>query len=175
MKIKGRLFSLLFIVLFAAVGFWVFQNMPDHIEDTNGPEDFSLVTITDENIINLDMGARNSMTVKEKGVEVGGLKINKAVEIYSKKFTGVTEVMYQNYIFASGVVIELDYLKVESGNFKMVLVCDDEMIQVIEPSDEPIRIELGEIRGTLSLRIAGESAAYRFRISEQIYNEFEHH
>ena len=173
MRIRGRFFSLVFIILFAAVGFWVFKNMPDHIEDTNGPEDFSLVTITDENIINLDMGARNSMTVREKGVKLGGIKINKGFEIYSKKFTGVTEVMYQNYIFASGVVFELEYLKVESGNFKMVLVYEDEIIQVIEPSDEPIRIELGELRGTLSLRIAGESAAYSFRMSELMYNEFE--
>ena len=175
MKINSRLTTLLIVVAVIAGLVWTFVSRPDVIEDTNGPDDISLTTITDENIINLDMGARNPMTVKEKGVEVGGVKINKGYEIYSKKFTGVAEVMYNNYIFASGVVIELEYLKVESGNFKMALVHEDEIIQVIEPSDEPICIELDKIRGTLSLRIAGESAAYSFRISEQIYNEFEHH
>ena len=175
MRIRGRLFSLLFIILFVAVGFRVFKNMPDHIEDANGPEDFSLVTITDENIIKLDMGARNPVTIKRTGADLGSVKINSGVKFSSKKFTGVTEIMYNNYMFNSSVILELDYLKVESGNFKMVLVYEDEIIRVIEPSDEPISTRLDNLNGTLALRIAGESAAYRFRISEQIYNEFEHH
>lgn len=173
-RIRNFLGTLLIAALVIGGGLMAIKNMPDHIEDANGPNDFSLTTITDENIINMDMGSRNSMTIAQKGVELGGVKINKGVEISSKKFTGVAEVMYNSYMFASSVVIELDYLKVESGNFKMVLVYEDEIVQVIEPSDEPIRIEMKDLSGTLSLRIAGESAAYSFRMSDQVYNEFEH-
>ena len=45
------------VVLIAVCALWFFNSDLEHIEDTNGAENYALQTITDENIIKRDVGA----------------------------------------------------------------------------------------------------------------------
>ena len=73
---------------------WFLLDDTEPIEDTNGPDNFALQVITDQNIIKQDMGM------------VGGIKIYKdiigsGITFSSKGFTGVYEVLYDNYVLPS--------------------------------------------------------------------------
>ena len=167
---KQILLVVLALVIAAGTLVWVFLTRPDAIPDTNGEADFSLTTITDANIIAKDIGARNPLTTKQGGFEVAGISINNDVKLYSKNFTGVYDVF--STFMIGDFTLSLNYLKVESGNFKMVLVLNDEIVQVVEPSDETIYLELNDIKGNLSLRIAGESANYSFSMWPDDYEYY---
>ena len=173
-KMKDILVGIFAVALIAVCAIWFLSDDLEHIEDTNGPDNFALTVITDENIINRDMGALNPVTVKKSGISVGGLSIDSYVQLYSENFTGVYELFYQNLLGKSDFVLNLDHLTVDSGNFKMVVLLDEEIVATIEPSDEPIEFRLDDINGYVSVRIAGESASYSFAMPKYEYDLLEH-
>ena len=163
--IKKMLLAVVVIVGVVFAIFWFLNTDLEHIEDTNGAEDFSLQTITDENIINQDTGAINVVTTNNT--------ITNMTEISSKKFTGVYEVVYENLIGKSDFVLNLYDFKIKSGNFKMVVVHDDKIVAVLTPENADEFI-LNDINGTVSLVIAGESADFSFEMTTFDYNQFSH-
>ena len=173
-KLKDILWIIFAVAVIAIAAFWFLGSDLEHIADTNGPDDYSLTTITDENILALDMGALNPVTVKKSGLNLGGLSINSYVDIYSENFTGVYELFYQNLLGKSDFVLNMDHLTVESGNFKMVVLLDEEIIATIEPSEEPIEFRLDDINGYVSVRIAGESASYSLSMPKIDYDHLDH-
>ena len=154
------------IVLIVAV-VWFMNNGIEHIEDTNGADNFELQQITDENIIKDDLGA------------VGGPKISRpvllgdTVEFSAKKFTGVYEILYDNYIMPSDFELNLTGYEISGGNFKMVVVHDDKIVATLEP-DLFVNYRLEDVKGTVSLMIAGESASFSFSMSEMEYDGHAH-
>ena len=126
----------------------------DHIEDTNGPEDFTLQTLTDENIIKLDVGARGVWETTDN--------ITNTVSYSSDKFTGVYEIYGEN-IWATRYEITVNHARVDSGNFKMVLLVNDDIVHefTLNELTQTLTIEDG-VSGYVSLRIAGESAKFKF-------------
>ena len=80
------------VLLIGIALFWFLGSDIEHIEDTNGPDNYSLTTITDENIIRRDIGATGLN--KKKGLLTGDV-----IEFTSKKFTGVEEIFYANHDF----------------------------------------------------------------------------
>ena len=156
---KKTLTLIAIAVFVVVVGVWLILGTPDHIEDTNGPDDFSLQTITDENIINLDLGARGGPTVTHHSLLSG------TVEFSAKKYTGVTEIFYDNMLLESDFWVDLSGFEVYEGNFKMVVVHDDEIVAVLEPG-AIVECHLENVKGYVSLRIAGESASFSFTMSE---------
>lgn len=172
-KSNNKLLLIVAIVFAAVVLFWLFGNGMEPIEDTNGSEDLSLTTITDENIINLDLGSINPISVQESSFEIGGFSVSDGVEFSSKNFSGVYEVMYGNFILNSEVVFTLHNFVVEEGNFKMCVVYNDEIVAVLEPG-ETVEYRMEDVNGTVSLRIAGESASYSFMMSSADYDTFDH-
>ncbi len=164
-NVKNKLFVpvILIIVIIGAV--MIFNSDLEHIEDTNGAENFELQTITDEDIAKIEMGSLNVTTSSNT--------INNMTEISSKKFTGVYEVLYTNLLGKSDFVLELYELEVNGGNFKMAIVKDGEIVKVLtEENYEETIIE--DINGTVSLVIAGESADFSFKISNFDYESFSH-
>ena len=155
---KKMLTAIAAIVFFAAGCLWLILSSPDHIEDTNGAEDLSLQTITEENIIQLDFGA------------VGGPNISRnslwgdVVEFSAKKYTGVTEIFYDNFIGTSDFEVDLSSFEVTGGNFQMVVVCNGEIVATLEPGGM-VDYCLEDVTGYVSLRIAGESASYSFSMA----------
>lgn len=95
------------------------------------------------------------------------------VEISSDKFTGVYEVVYGNYLGSSDVRLDLYDFTVTSGNFKMCIVREDEIVAVLEP-DSLVEYLLEDISGNVRLMIAGESAEFSFKMTESDYDSFEH-
>lgn len=162
-KIIGMIIAILFIGICV---FWFLDSDIEHIEDTNGPDDYSLTTITDENIINRDIGALGNK--RSTSILSGDL-----VEFSSKKFTGVTEILYNNYVGKSDFVLNLLNFNVTEGNLRMVVVHDGEIVAELEPGMF-VEYRLEDISGYVSLRIAGESAAYTFGISGTEIANFEY-
>ena len=134
------------------------------IEDTNGPDNFALNTITDQNILNLDLPSGGYRT------KTSGL-LSKTVTHSGKDFSGVVEVLWTDMI-AGDFVLDLMDFTVTGGNFRMVVVNEDKIIADIEPGTTQILLE--GVKGRVALRIAGESAAYSFSMTEFEYNSFAH-
>lgn len=150
-----KIFTLIFAVALIVVAvIWFMDSDLEHIPDTNGPDDFSLQTITDENIINRDMGALN--VGKKKGLLTGD-----TVTYASKKFTGVYEVFGEN-IITNRYEITVNHARVDAGNFKMVLLVNDEIVHEFTLNELTQTFVLENVKGTVSLRIAGESADFQF-------------
>lgn len=155
------------IVLIVVAVVWFTLGGTDHIEDTNGADNFALQQITDENIINRDIGA------------IGGPKISRSaltgdtVEFSAEKFTGVAEILYDNYVLPSDFVLNLTTYDIRGGNFKLVVVHNDQIVAVLEPG---LFVDycLEDVTGSVSLRIAGESASFCFSMSQLEYDEHSH-
>lgn len=130
----------------------------EEYEDTNGADDFTLQTITDENIIKMDIGS-SGLTYKE--TNVGGLKTS---EYSSKNFNGVDEIYVTSYILESDVEIYIGHMSVEKGNFKLAVILDDEIIKEIPLDAFSESYYFEDIKGDFSVRVAGESAAFEFYI-----------
>ena len=153
-KLKNAAIFVVAVAL-VAVGFlWFGKTNLEHIEDTNGPENFALQVLTDDNIRKMDVGARN----------VGqstSLLTGDTVTYSSKKFTGVYEVFSTN-IVTNRYEITVNHARVDAGNFKMVLCVDNEIIHEFTLNELSQTFVLENVRGTISLRIAGESADFMF-------------
>ena len=134
------------------------------IEDTNGPDNFALNTITDQNILKLDLPSGGY------GTKTSGL-LSKTVTHSGKDFSGVVEVLWTDMIAGDFLLDLMDYT-VTGGNFRMVVVNEDRIIADIEPGTTQILLE--GVKGRVALRIAGESAAYSFSMTEFEYNSFAH-
>ena len=141
----------IFLVVFA---FWMFSSDLEHIEDTNGAT-FQLQEITDSNIINMDIGALN---LKKTEAPLS------ATEYSSDKFTGVAEIFHENLI-TNRYEITLFNTSVNSGNFRIVLVYNDEIVHEFKLNELMQTYILEDVKGTVSLRIAGESADFEFSYS----------
>ncbi len=172
-KTKEKLITAAIIAAVAAAVVWLFFGGIDHIEDTNGPDDYSLTTVTDEDIINMNLGAKGYK--KSTGsISLGeNFSATSGVIFSADQFTGVYEVLFDNYIIPSDFALTISGFSVSGGNFKMVVVNDSEIIATIDPA-ETNEIRIDDLTGYVSLRIAGESAAFQFHISDHEYEQFQH-
>ena len=171
-KMKDFVLFGLIVCAMVAAGFMMTGDL-EHIEDTNGPDDYSLTTITDANIIDMDLGALSPYTIEKNALLKELTGISSGVRIYSDKFTGVAEILYTNYVLPSDFVLNLTSFNIKEGNLRMVVVLDDQIVAELEP-DAFVEYRLDDIVGTVSLRIAGESASYEFHMSEFEYEQFSH-
>lgn len=140
------------IVFIAVFAVWMLNTDIEHIEDTNGPDNYTLQQINDFNIINMDTGALNLVQSDEL--------FNNLPTFKSKKFTGVAEIYMTNMI-GNRFDITLYNTTVRSGNFKIVLVYNDEIVHEFKLNELSQTYTLEKPKGTVSLRIAGESADFK--------------
>ena len=124
-----------------------------HIEDNNGADNYQLQQITDGNIINMDIGALNFSETKSI--------LSDMPEYSSNKFTGVAEI-YKNNIVGNRFDITLYNTQVNSGNFKIVLIHNDEIVHEFKLNELMQSYTLKNPNGSVCLRIAGESADFSF-------------
>ena len=155
-RVKKILITVGAVIFAVVVGIMAFTNSPEHIEDTNGEDNYKLQKITDYNIINRDIGATGYKT--EKGV------ISNTTTYSSDKFTGVAEI-YGSNIWGNRFEITVNHARVDSGNFKMVLLEDDRIVHEFELNELTQTYVLENPNGYISLRIAGESADFQFDYS----------
>ena len=154
MKALRKLFAgILAIALIPTAVVLLLACSSNHIADTNGPDNFALEKITDENICKLDTGSI--------GVGVHRDSITNTETYSSNRFTGVYEVFYESLI-TNRFEITVNHARVDSGNFKMVLCVNDEIVHTFALNELTQTFVLENVAGTVSLRIAGESADFMF-------------
>ena len=152
-RIKKAVVGIGVLVFIAVFAIWMLQSDLEHIEDTNGADNYALQQITDSNIINMDIGALNLVEAKEL--------FNNLPTFRSDKYTGVSEIYLDNLI-ANRFEITLYNTTVRSGNFRIVLVYNDEIVHEFKLNELMQTYTLENPKGTVSLRIAGESADFEF-------------
>lgn len=152
-KIKKLLIGAGAVILVVVCCVWMFSNSLEHIEDTNGADNYSLQTITDDNIIKMDLGAMN---LKESTDS-----ISNTTTYSSNKFTGVSEIYGEN-IKGNRFEITINHARVDSGNFKIILLEDDKIVHEFKLNELTQTYVLENPSGYISLRIAGESADFMF-------------
>ncbi len=111
------------MVVFCVVSFLLDDTEP--IEDTNGADNYALQVITGQNIIKRDMGTVGGIRIKDDLIGDG-------ITISSEGFTGVYDVLYENYIMKSDFNLRMTNLTVTSGNFRTVIVNDDKIVDELE-------------------------------------------
>ena len=127
-------------------------------EDTNGTDNFSLQTITDDDIIHLSTGA-SGLTYSEQNL--GGIHSS---EYSSKNFNGVEQLYLTSFIAKSDVEIYIGHMSVESGNFKLVVINNEKIIQEIPLDTFNESFYFEDLEGDFSVHVAGESAKFDFHI-----------
>lgn len=165
MKRKGNLlWCLVAVAMIAVAAVWMMGDDLEHIEDTNGTDNYALQTITDENIVKGDVGALN--------LRKHTSPLNDSITFSSDRFTGVAEIMLTNFVLPSDFDLEVTGFHVNSGNFKMAVVHDEAIVAVIEP-DLFASCYLEDVTGTVSLVIAGESADFTFSLDRLFCEQYD--
>lgn len=140
------------VVLIVVCAVWFLGSELEHIEDTNGADNFALQTITDDNIINQDIGAL--------GLKTSTDSISNTTTYSSDKFTGVEEI-YSNNIWGNRLEITVNHARVDFGNFRIVLLINNEVVHEFALNELSQTYVLENPSGYISLRIAGESADFK--------------
>lgn len=144
--------KMLAFAIIAALALLVLSGCASHIEDTNGSDDFSLQTITDQNIIS-GMSSISVSSTKSSNSSRTTLKVG--------KFSGVKTLEK----LQSGSYEFTVTFNAEAGNCRLV-ICDDENILSdidIEAKDQTITVKSNDSK--LYLKIAGESAKFDIEYS----------
>ncbi len=128
------------------------------IPDENGPDNFNLATITVDNIVNMDLGSSSYSVSPSSEDEDYMIKMTK---VKGKEFSGVADLYQTNLIGKSDMTVYLDNISVESGNFKVLVLLDDEIVHKFNNQEMMQKCELKDVNGTLSVRIAGETANFK--------------
>ena len=162
-KQNNLLYILIAVAVVVICGYSFLNSDLKHIEDTNGPDDYTLTTITDENIIKQDMSALN--VSKSTGL------LNDGVTFKSDKFTGVYRVFQTNFFFDSDFLMDVAGFWVNSGNFRMCIVNDGKIIATVEPGMFAT-CELSDLNGSFELVIAGESADFEFTLDRLFCEQY---
>ena len=152
------LWIILAIAIVAFGGYSLLTGATDPIADTNGPDDYSLAVITDENIIKQDLGARNVSIVTNSFNP-----LNNDVTIKSDNFSGVYRIFLTNFLFNSDFDMDVTDFWVNSGNFRMCIVNGGKIIADVE-SGMLVNVSLSDLNGSFELIIAGESADFEFTL-----------
>ena len=152
-KQNNILWIIVAVVVIAFCAYSVLTSDLEHIEDTNGPDNYAPAVITDEDIVKQEMGALNVGLSKD--VFASGVTCS------SSKFTGVYRVFQTNFLFNSDFRMDLLNFHVNSGNFRMCLVNNGKIIAEVEPGMTS-EVLLHDLNGSFELVIAGESADFTF-------------
>lgn len=168
---KALVAALVAVILLAV--YFLLPGM-EHIEDANGPADFSLATLTEDDILADSLTCTGGPNRSTGRIHLpGGWTISDGVELYSDQFSGVADLLWADYILPSDFSLDLDSFTVEGGNFRMVVINNGRIIAQIDPGTD-IHCLIEDLTGYTVVRIAGESAAFRIVLSETAYDLFEH-
>jgi len=148
------------LCLILALGFAVLSvGCGVEIADINGSDDYTLAKITEENIINQDLGA--SSYSMSPGSEDDDYLVS-VTKFKGKEFSGVAQLYVANYIGKSDVTIDVSNLTVDSGNFALYVLLDGEIVHEFKIGELMETFELEDIKGTLEIVMAGETADFKF-------------
>ncbi|MCH5163754.1 MAG: hypothetical protein J1F36_01920 [Clostridiales bacterium] len=122
-----------------------------HIKDTNGDDDFSLVTLSEQQIIKGNSSV-SSVSASNQWNNKYNLKVS--------KFSGVKEL--KKITLKSGTQKITTDVNVSAGNFRMVLISGG---QIVYDFDINGTSSATISEGTYIIKIAGESASFNLSFS----------
>lgn len=161
-KIKNILWIVFAVVLVIGAAIWMFAGPQlEHIEDTNGTGDYSLQTITEQDVVEQRLGTKGSVSKRE--TRIGNL--SNGIRYSSKKFTGVYRLYTATIMEGSDIYVSLAGYEIKEGNFAFYVVFDGDVVGKIEPDDfatAEFTLENVEKTAPLEYFIAGESASFEF-------------
>ena len=118
-------------------------------EDTNGEDDFSLQTLTDQDII----GSSSCSKYMSSTTTMGNRTVCKV-----QTMSGV-ESLFQRRVENQRLDI-LVSCAVTKGNARLVLVVDDTIVHEFALNKDNQHLTLENVTGKVSLKLAGESTGY---------------
>ena len=173
---QEKITNILWIVLaIAMIGYFVFSVITDpveHIEDSNGMDDTSIATIKEEEIIDYLSKGSKGMGCTKKDVKIAGWQLG-GVKFHSKKFSGVEPLLRTNIIFSAGFDLNIYDYKVNGGNFRLYVLNEGKIIDVLEPSDK-FDHHYENIKGEFTVVAVGECADFEFKMTTSEYDEYYH-
>lgn len=143
---KRTVCKIVVLLLLLSISLLTFSSCMSHIEDTNGEDDHSLCSLTDEDMVDGGSYLQQGSTRSE---------INGKVKIRINKFSGVNTI---ESIRIRGEAKKLTLTAtVESGNFRLFIVKDGEIFADLKADGTQDSVTFSD-NGEYHLRIAGESA-----------------
>lgn len=125
-----------------------------HIPDTNGTEDFSLCSITQEELV-----AKSTHVLQQNTVTASS---NGRVSFRTQKFSGITEI-YRFTNRDGGDRVFTVSSDLTGGNLKLYFYSDGKILYDI-PVGQTVTVTLPAVEGPCALRAAGESAAFSVEV-----------
>lgn len=168
-KILWILFAIVMVGYFA-VSF--LTNPFEHIEDHNGDRNSAIATIAESDIIDYDSARSKGMSCSKTDAEIAGWQLG-GVKFSSKKFSGVEPLLRTDIIFSTGFYLNIYNYKVKSGNFRLYVLNEGQIIDELEPSEE-FEHYYENIKGEFVVVAVGESADFQFEMTTEEYNEYYH-
>lgn len=141
-----RTIYLFIIILFVTC----FLTSCKQIEDTNGPDNYDLTKITDESICK---DRRSVIKVMAEHHQLGDNG-----QFVVKKMSGVENL--KTVRPKNQTLTVLVNPIINSGNVKIVLICDKEIIKTF-PLTESCECKIANATGTYCLRVAAESGNFK--------------
>ena len=129
------------------------------IADTNGPDDYSLTTITEDNIANQDLGA--SSYSMSPGSDDENYMV-KTTKFKGSEFSGVAQIYMTNLVGKSDIAVDVSNLTVDSGNFALYALLDGKIVHEFKIGELMETFEMKDIKGTFEIVMAGETADFKF-------------
>lgn len=143
----------------------------EHIEDRNGANNTNIAVITNSEIIEDKMGSKGMGRTKTD-LEVGGWQLG-GVKFSSNKFSGVEALLGTDILFSTGMYLNIYNLEVTEGNFRLYVLLDDKIIDVIGPEDGYDHYYENP-EGYFKVLAVGESANFSFEMTNSDYDEYYH-
>ena len=140
-----RLLSIIFIIFLSLT-----LTSCSHIEDTNGPDDYSLVEISNDEIVS---GKSYSTSVGKLTTQTG-----RTIKLKISKFSGVENV--QSFKTTNSDITFTVSIEVTQGNFKAVLVQNNKIIHEFNNNQNNQIVTVSKGTGSVAVYIAGESAKF---------------
>ena len=130
--------------------------------DTNGEANYTLQTIRDEQIVDLSVGASG---LKYSESSIAG--VLHSSEYSAHNFNGAERIYLTNFLFPSDISVYIGHFNVDKGNFKLIAVCEDEIICEFAPGTFSETFIFRDLTGTFAIYAAGESA--KFSLHLEVY------
>lgn len=173
---KEKLSKILWGIFAAAmVGVFAYSMLTgsvEHIEDFNGENNTAIATITDAEIIDYYSKGSIGIAREKSDFEIAGWQLG-GIKFSSNKFSGVEPLLQTDILFTTGFDLNIYNYKVHEGNFRLYVLNEDEIIDILEPSEEYTH-HYEDFKGKFTVVAVGESADFEFEMSTAEYNEYYH-
>ncbi len=168
-KIGAIVIAAVVIVGFA---FSILTDDFEHIEDTNGTNNYNIQRISESDMLDLNYGSKGFSYTKENfklgGVQLGGVTFS------SKKYSGVTQILETDYILNSTFELTIYEYEIKEGNFELIVVNNGKIVGKFKP-DLASTLRIDNLKGRTQVIAVGESANFKFKLLHEDYNDYTHY